>query len=450
MSLLNERIYDTTVGKTGAPLDRIRMLFHCSMRHLNSKESIFEFGGTHNYYWFTSGFDDAFFNQVTIYDRDPELLENAIERFYELNIVHSVFLGGSGLAHAETLKGRGYTMRGATPLMGYALDPKVDVHTLRAGLEVRRVESLEELAIAQQLLSSGFGISMEITQRYSEALFGNPDSYRYYLLDNGVPVSTTHFIRTGNFLGCFDVTTPVQYQRHGYGDELMKWAFATHVAMGDELVVLQATVAGQPLYRQRGFQFLEYVQSWFMEDTTRMRRFTHPDLQLGEFNLRQLKASDSAWMISLWNDDGVQKWMNVPEIFGESEFANTLSRFGAMHKNGTGINWVVERDGMPVAMLACHSTDWKLKATEIGFSTIPIYRGQGIMSSVMSQLAPFLFQEYELERIEIQADVANVGSRRVAEKAGFTYEGALRKRFLNGGELTDDAVYSMIKGDLAR
>ena len=101
-------------------------------------------------------------------------------------------------------------------------------------------------------------------------------------------------------------------------------------------------------------------------------------------------------------------------------------------------------------MLACHSTNWKLKAIEIGFATMPAYRGQGIMPDVLTQLGEFLLEQYGFERIEVQADTANAGSRRTAEKAGFTFEGELRRRFLNHGTLTDDAVYSMIKDDLTR
>jgi [ribosomal protein S5]-alanine N-acetyltransferase len=142
--------------------------------------------------------------------------------------------------------------------------------------------------------------------------------------------------------------------------------------------------------------------------------------------------------------------MGVPKNFGEKEFTAMLARHGSALRNGAGINWVVEKDGAPVALAACHSTNWKLQATEIGFATIPAFRGQGIMSSVLAELAKFLVSEYGFERVEVQADVANVGSRRVAEKVGFTFEGHLRRRYLNGDELTDDAVYSIIKEDLAR
>ncbi len=449
MSLLNDRVYDTNEGKTGTSLDRIRKIFHCSMEHLNSKGSVFEFGSGENFYWFTSGIDSAFFNQVTIYDRDDEVFEKAIKKFYDLNYVHAVFLGGAGLHHAQTLQARGYVMRGATPLMAYALNPAIDKYVIRAGLEVRRVESEEDLEIAQQLLATGFGLSMEIVQAYTEALFGSPYSFRYVLFDSGVPVSTTHFVRTGTFIGCFDVATPTEHQRKNYGDELMRWAFATHAELGDELVVLQASLAGQPLYRKRGFQFLEHVQSWYMEDTNRMKRFTHHELHFDPYTLRPLTETDSELLVGYLNDAGMSQWMGMPSPFEEKDFAELLARWRTAQKNGLGINWVIEEEGVPVGMIACHHTDWKFKRTEIGYMTFAPSRGRGIIPSVTRSVAELLFNEYQMERVEVRTDVHNEASRRAAEKAGFTHEGSLRRNFLNKGEVSDDAIFSMIKDDLA-
>ena len=340
-------------------------------------------------------------------------------------------------------------MRGATPLMAYALNPAIDKYVIRAGLEVRRVESEEDLEIAQQLLATGFGLSMEIVQAYTEALFGSPYSFRYVLFDSGVPVSTTHFVRTGTFIGCFDVATPTEHQRKNYGDELMRWAFATHAELGDELVVLQASLAGQPLYRKRGFQFLEHVQSWYMEDTNRMKRFTHHELHFDPYTLRPLTETDSELLVGYLNDAGMSQWMGMPSPFEEKDFAELLARWRTAQKNGLGINWVIEEEGVPVGMIACHHTDWKFKRTEIGYMTFAPSRGRGIIPSVTRSVAELLFNEYQMERVEVRTDVHNEASRRAAEKAGFTHEGSLRRNFLNKGEVSDDAIFSMIKDDLA-
>ena len=444
MSLLNERIYDTILGIEGSPLDRIRRLFHESLTHFNSSHTVFTFESEGNAYSFTSPFADAYFNQVTIYDGDSDNLESALKPFYLRNCIHSVFLGGAALVHAEKLKARGYIMRAATPLMAYALDPQVDVHQLSTGLQVRRVESQVDLELAQRLLVSGFGLSEEIASASSQALFKDPDSYRYLLLADGVPVSTMHFVRTKTFLACFDVTTPAVHQRNGYANELMNWALARHAAMGDELVVLLASESGQPLYRRLGFQVLEYLQGWFMEDTFRMNRFTHETLNVGGYVLRLVQESDEEILVPLYNDPEISRWTPVPHPYTSVEFKSYFRRSRYMLRNGTGIDWMIERDGVLLGAIGCHNTDWEAQRTEIGYLIFAPFRGQGIMPNILRELTNFLFDTYQFVRIEVLTDVRNLGSRKTALKAGFTLDGESRKKFLIHGELTDDAIYSKI------
>jgi len=450
MSQLNDRVYDTNVGKSGTSLDRIRTLFHKSDKSILGPGSVFESGSGDNYFWFTSGLPVTYFNQLSFYSASSEDLDKALVPFYERSLVHSVFLGGAGLAHAEILKGRGYVSRGAVPLMGYSLDPSIDNHEIREGLTFHRVSNEDELKICQQLLVEAFGMDPETTWTYLSPTFGKEDCFRYYLLDNGVPVTTAFFVKTGPFLGCYDVGTPAAHQRKGYGDELMRTVFATHAAAGDELVVLQASLAGQPLYRRLGFQFLEYIQGWHMSDTTRMRRFTHNELQLGEYKLRPMVESDKEMIIPHFNDEQVAKWMLLPFPYEDKDFFERLAAWKERQASGMGINWVIEKDGVPVGTMACHHTDWELKRTEIGYMAFPESRGTGVIPTVLRALVEFLFREYEFERIEVRTDVRNESSRKAALKAGFTFEGELRRNFLNKGEVTDDAVFSMIASDLAR
>ena len=450
MSLLNDRVYDTIVGKEGVPLDRIRGLFHGSFKSFATPDSPFKGGGENNCYWFTTGFESSFFNAAAIYNHDPLIFEEIIKVFYEKNLPHSISLAGAGLLHAETLKARGYVNKGAAPSMAYALDPKKDHHELRSGLEVRRVETEADLQIIVELLTIGFEMPAEYAQALSRGPFGNANSFRYCLFDNGVPVSTTLFVRTGNFIGCFDVLTPAEHQRKGYGDELMGWALAQHAELGDELVVLIATEAGQPLYRRRGFQFLEYIQSWVMEDTSLMRRFTHHELQIGPYKLRPLQEDDAEVLLPLYNDEAILQWMGIANPFTEKDHLDYLKIWRDSQRNGSGINWLIELDGAPVGQIWLRRTNWKLKISEIGYLAFPASRGLGIIPTVTRYLAELLLNEYEMERVEIWHSAENLPSRRAAEKAGFTYEGTMRRFSRNLGEVTDNSVLSMIKDDLTR
>lgn len=450
MSRLNELIYDSIDGPIGISLDRIRKLFHSAFKVFEAEGSPFQVGVEENCHWLVTGFEPSFYNQVNVYNGDPEVFEKSLERFYKLNLSHSVFLGGAGLAHAESLKSKGYINTLALPLMAYALDPIHDQHQLRDGLEVRRVLNEQDLIHAQSILSEVYETAPNFISSYCEPTLGVSESFRYCLFDNGIPVSTSHFIRIDNLLACWDVATSKEHQKKGYGEELMRWVMATHAVLGDELIVLQGSPAGQNLYRRLGFQFLEYLQRWQMEDLTRMRRFTHNHLQFDQYTLRPITELDAPWAVPYFNDQAILKWMNMGASFDEQKFLEDVNRWKNFQRNGVGIRWVIEEDGVPLGMIACHHTDWKLAKTEIGYMAFAPSRGKGLIPTIARQLTEFLVNEYQMQRVEIRTDIANDSSRRAAEKAGFLLEGTLRNNYLNEGNMTDDAIFAIIPSDLTR
>jgi RimJ/RimL family protein N-acetyltransferase len=58
------------------------------------------------------------------------------------------------------------------------------------------------------------------------------------------------------------------------------------------------------------------------------------------------------------------------------------------------------------------------------------------------------FDYLPLERLQLSIHPANVASKRVADKAGFRYEGTLRSLELIRGERVDGCVYSLLRADL--
>jgi RimJ/RimL family protein N-acetyltransferase len=74
--------------------------------------------------------------------------------------------------------------------------------------------------------------------------------------------------------------------------------------------------------------------------------------------------------------------------------------------------------------------------------------GRGVASNAVLMLARFAFGELKLTRIEIVAQVDNVASRRVAEKAGCRFEGIARNRILYRGQPRHAALYSLVPGDI--
>ena len=448
MSLLNDRVYDTNVGKTGTSLDRIRSTFHQLYEKNQTNFNVFELGHGDNWSTFISGFDIAFFNQATIYSPNPEILEEATGIFRIKNLLNTVMLGGPGLAHAERLKQRGYAQKDSAPMMAYSLTAADSDYELPQGLSMQRVITSEQLEVAKEVFSEGFGIPMEVSTAYLEMTFGSPNVFRYYLLDGDTPVSTSVFIRDGRFLGCFDVATPARHQRKGYGEALMKAMFAAHATMKDELVVLQASKPGEVLYRRMGYQIIDYTQWWFLEDQKMLRRFEDLELEIGPYKLRQLTAEDKDLVIEKYNESEIQKWMGLPIPFDEKAYEGWLSYFEASRRDGQAIWWMIERDGLCLGTFWFHHQNWKLDIAEIGYLAFSEARGQGMIPFLVRELAVKLLTEYKMERVEIFTDSRNDNSGRAALKAGFTLEGVRRRGGRNRAEVNDIKVYSLIASDL--
>lgn len=88
------------------------------------------------------------------------------------------------------------------------------------------------------------------------------------------------------------------------------------------------------------------------------------------------------------------------------------------------------------------------EVADVGFVTAPDARGKGYMTAALRAVTEYGLRELGLQRVEWKAHVGNDGSRRVAEKAGFTIEGVLRAGCAQRGERRDAWIAAMIRTDL--
>lgn len=67
------------------------------------------------------------------------------------------------------------------------------------------------------------------------------------------------------------------------------------------------------------------------------------------------------------------------------------------------------------------------------------------MTEALRAIIAFGFEQLQLNRIEARCDAENVGSLRVMEKAGMTYEGTLRERHFVQGAFISLRFYSILR-----
>jgi len=67
------------------------------------------------------------------------------------------------------------------------------------------------------------------------------------------------------------------------------------------------------------------------------------------------------------------------------------------------------------------------------------------MHEALQALLEFGFGELDLNRIDADIDPRNSASARTLERLGFTKEGYLRERWIVGDEVSDTAIYGLLR-----
>ncbi len=83
--------------------------------------------------------------------------------------------------------------------------------------------------------------------------------------------------------------------------------------------------------------------------------------------------------------------------------------------------------------------------SRLGYYIGEAYWGKGIMTNVVQQTCEYVFADSDILRIFADPFSYNVASCRVLEKAGFQFEGVLRKNAVKNGKILDMKMYSLVR-----
>jgi ribosomal protein S18 acetylase RimI-like enzyme len=151
-------------------------------------------------------------------------------------------------------------LRHSTDLPGMCADHILPPRKPLPVLEIRRVaDDATRLAFCE-IGSVCFHVPISWFREVfdNQVVWSNFASYVGYL--DGQPVSTTAIVRGAGVLGVYNVATLPGYQRHGYGEAVMRDALAhAYAELGDMPVILQSTPAGLKLYERMGFRTITRV-----------------------------------------------------------------------------------------------------------------------------------------------------------------------------------------------
>jgi len=174
------------------------------------------------------------------------------------------------------------------------------------------------------------------------------------------------------------------------------------------------------------------------------------DIPAGRVHLRPPVLGDWPDIHAACQDRDIQRWTTVPSPYADTDAQSFVAEVAPD-------GW---RSGRAATFAVCDSTSGELLGMcdlghlgiedgigQVGFWCVPWARGRGVATAAVQSLCRWGFAELGLARIEWYAQAGNVGSRRVAEKAGFTYEGLLRAKLVQRGKRVDAWVGALLAED---
>ena len=171
-------------------------------------------------------------------------------------------------------------------------------------------------------------------------------------------------------------------------------------------------------------------------------------IQTENLILRKIELSDANNFYKLITDEKVLEYLaGIPKYTGvDMEISYICEKLSIKYKNDNFYDWgIALKNDKLIGRITVYKLDEEKRMADLVWFINKDYRGKGYTTEAAQVVVKFL-QDIGFERIEAFADVDNIASQRVMEKAGFTYEGTLRKYDLRrDGSLYDAKMYSIIK-----
>ena len=162
--------------------------------------------------------------------------------------------------------------------------------------------------------------------------------------------------------------------------------------------------------------------------------------------LREIKESDMNLFNKLINSSNVEQFVvgwSKPVTMGEQ---NAWFQ-GLKNDNNIRYSIVNVNDSELYGTLIISKIDWKNRTCGLDIKLSDESRGKGIGTESVTLAVDYIFEQLNLNRVEVKILDYNVASQRIFEKLGFVKEGILRDSIFKNGKYNDLFVYGLLKKD---
>ena len=163
--------------------------------------------------------------------------------------------------------------------------------------------------------------------------------------------------------------------------------------------------------------------------------------------IRKWRIEDAADLASALSNKKVQDNLRdgLPYPYREQDGKEFILGMLSADENDTFAFAITVNEKVIGSIGAFRQTNIHSKTAELGYYIAEEYWGKGIMTEAVKQLCSYVFSNSDMIRIYAEPFAYNIGSQRVLEKAGFQYEGTLRRNAVKNGKVLDMKMYALIR-----
>lgn len=163
--------------------------------------------------------------------------------------------------------------------------------------------------------------------------------------------------------------------------------------------------------------------------------------------VRWLTAADAPALFTIFSDPTVMRYWSSPPLTELSQAERMVRNIQEGYASGDFLQLGLERRATPGVIGTCtlFALTFPSRRAEIGYALGRAFWGQGYVTEALRALITYAFTTLNLNRLEADIDPRNNASARVLERLGFHSEGYLRERWIVGDEISDSALYGLLR-----
>lgn len=166
-----------------------------------------------------------------------------------------------------------------------------------------------------------------------------------------------------------------------------------------------------------------------------------------EIKIRKWRLSDAKDLAAALSNKNILNNLRdgLPYPYTENDAADYIHAMLSADENDTFAFAITMGDKAIGSIGAFRQGNIHRQTAELGYYLAENHWGQGIMTEAIRQACREIFENTDILRIYAEPFSYNAGSRRALEKAGFQYEGLMRRNAVKNGKVVDMTLYSLTR-----